>query len=222
MPTLESLANADATIRGTNPGDPVSVSQTTQGTSAGLIVLLNTVEQSFEAEAVTTSGPVDVTNSLITVGTIALSSATSSASIDAEVTQTNGNVGTSNAPLTAQEVDETNSNDGDFDFDASATAGYVNVSSTGDVSEPVGDGINAASEAAAVTNISSDVTQSNANSLTGTTSGNNQPLTQSQDVDQTNLNLEELAAESEASSGDVTVSRDGSTIAALDGINGAI
>ena len=51
------------------------------------------------------------------------------------------------------------------------------------------DGISAASVATATASISSDVTQSNANSLTGSTTGNNQPLTQNQEVDQDNLNL---------------------------------
>ena len=128
---VKSLANADATVRGPNPGDPVSVSQTNTGTSAGAIVQLNQNDQDFDIEAIASSGPIDVTNSLITGGTIALSRATANAAVESVVTQRNTNAGVDNTGPTNQNVTQSNDNDGDFDVDASATSGAVNVSSTG-------------------------------------------------------------------------------------------
>ena len=197
----------------------VTVSQTTNGTSAGAIAQSNQIAFDLDVDSTASSGLVDITNTLIGSGTIALSQASSSIAVAYGFTQTNTNAGVSNVALTNQIVEQDNENRAVVDFDATATSGVVNVMSTGDVNEPTLDGINAASIATVLSaTISSDVTQRNQNSLTGSTTGNNQPLTQNQSVDQDNLNLELLTTESEAEFGPVTVSRDGSTATAGIGV----
>ena len=197
----------------------VTVSQTTNGTSAGAIAQSNQIAFDLDVDSTASSGLVDITNTLIGSGTIALSQASSSIAVAYGFTQTNTNAGVSNVALTNQIVEQDNENRAVVDFDATATSGVVNVMSTGDVNEPTLDGINAASIATVLSaTISSDVTQRNQNSLTGSTTGNNQPLTQNQSVDQDNLNLELLTTEFEAEFGPVTVSRDGSTATAGIGV----
>ena len=201
----------------------LSLSQTNTGTSAATISQANSAAIAISVSSAAHAGLVDIDNTsgLVTVGTIALSQATSSVSVDLGLTQTNTNAGVSNVASTTQTVDQTNASAFAASILSSATADAVNVSSSGDVNEPTLDGINAASVALSTVAINDGITQSNSNSLSGSTTVNNQPLTQAQTVSQTNSNAEAVSLASQAESGPVTVSRDGLTTAAGDGVIGS-
>ena len=196
----------------------IDVSQTNTDTAVGALNQQNTYTTNTDFDAIASSGLVDITNTAITGSTFALSQATSAISADIDIDQANSNAGVSNAANTAQATNQQNSSTANADYDAVASSGPVNVSSSGDINEPTLAGVSAASVATATAEIAVDLTQSNSNSLTGSTSGANQPLTQSQATTQANLNTESLSLNSAAQSGSVAVLRDGSTVAALDGI----
>jgi hypothetical protein len=224
----QSLADAVAAVRGILgvPNSPVLVNQSTNNAvSNAVLSVTNSNELDFFATATAFSGLVDITNTTITGGTIAISRATADAALDAAVTQSHVN-----APLTTgagpftQTVTETNTNDQSFFATAVAvgdtTVGDdVRVSSTGPVNTAV-DGVSAQSLAVATAHIDSAVTQSNSNLLTSVgATGVNNDVIQTQTVSQTNGNDEDMFATSVAVAGDVGVSRDGNTTAGANGIN---
>ena len=116
-----------------------------------------------------------------------------------------------------QDVDQVNVNAQLIAAASSAVAGDVSVSSDGYMSAG-GIGINAVSAATAGAAVDNSVTQSNTNSLTASTQGDLELMIRVQEAVQANVNLQLLAAASEASSGNVAVESEGDTDAGGHGI----
>ena len=160
--------------------------------------------------------------------------------------------------LAGRRSSQTNANAEGISALTVAYAGDVSVTSKA-TPRPALNGVNALSQATAAATASSNVAQTNSNSLTAATEGDMGSTTipfvltgtstnatvcacrwsasqsgryrchsavplpafvvQNQDVEQTNFNLQGLAATSIATAGDVTVTREGDTAAGADGIN---
>ena len=129
-----------------------------------------------------------------------------------------------NCPGCGQDITQSNSHEALTAAASIAFAGDVDVTDTGYTTAD-SHGVNAQSLASATANANGSVTQTNRNSMSGTTTGGTGLLivpafvVQGQEVEQTNVNLEAVLAGSLAVSGDVTVTRDGDTDAGGDGIN---
>ena len=192
------------------------------------------------ATAIVQSGDVTVSNKGNTEaeksGIEAVSHATSGATVNNTVTQTNenflsGSTGGALALLTQdQSVEQVNVN-GQIEVATSiAHSGDVTVSNEGKIKAKE-DGIEGESKAKAGASITNHVDQTNRNGppprrtpdgeaiVTGSTAGLGALVTQEQTVGQINLNGDLLTANSIADSGDVTVTDKGKIKADGDGIN---
>ena len=186
----------------------------------GFVDFENDARRTFDETGTATTGGIFVANGAdvtdpVLDGTFALSSASARLLVNSEVVQSDGNDVTGTDNDQGQIVEESNELEQRFDAETTATAGPVWVSSLGTY-DVGGNGVNANSVANATPIVDSDVTQSNTNSGTGT---NPLFLLQGQFVDQDNLNLERIDADTTATAGDVTVYRDGITTADLSGVN---
>ena len=179
----ESLATADITIIGTGPGatPPLVVDQRNIQNAAALVsplVQQNRNSQDISARADATSGIIDLTYNLnindpVNDGISALSRATAGARFDSDVDQVNTSTPPQQvnpaSPVT-QTVTQTNNTIQDFDAvaiaDADTVAGAdVIVTSIGNTIISGANGVNARSEASAVSHIGGTVDQSNTNSF---------------------------------------------------------
>ena len=232
----ESLATADITIIGTGPGatPPLVVDQRNIQNAAALVTPLvqqNRNSQDISAVAQATSGIIDLTYNLnindpVNDGISALSRATAAARFNSDVDQANTSTPPQQvnpaSPIT-QTVTQTNNTSQDFDAvaiaDADTVAGAdVIVTSIGNTIITGANGVNARSEASAVSHIGGTVDQSNTNSL-DVLRNSNASLDARQIVNQTNNLDQDIIAVSIAVAGDVDVTRNGTTTASGNGVN---
>ena len=168
-------------------------------------------------------------------GVNAASTAYATTEVDSEVTQENESSGTATATrgVTGDPNDPTCQNTPCAPYvtqgqivlqenlngqiavaESEATSGNVTVNSTGDTTSG-NDGVNAHSGASSETTVDQDVDQSNDNS--GDATAANGTVLQAQIVGQLNASGQFAFGEFEASSGDVSVTREGNTFADSDG-----
>ena len=137
--------------------------------------------------------------------------------IDVDVSQSNSNNYSDGSADQDQEVEQENENELDVAVDNAASGDTVSVANQANIVAD-GNGINALSQGVANVTVDNSVVQTNFNRLAGNAS---EELDQDQDVDQDNVNETDIEVLNEASASDVSVSNIGTTIATLNGINGA-